>query len=523
MKSLKRFILPEAPRILVGATIGGLSSAMAVGLLACSAWLISMASLRPPIMVLEVAIVSVRFFGLSRGVLRYAARIIEHNSALRTLTKIRVGLYLKLEGQLPQYFAILRRGEVLRRMVADSELLMDLWLRIGNPWIGALVSGTAGLGIIFTLAPHLGITLAAIFIVALFLIPLVAVGFSANEGQRREEERIFDAIIQASDSVQESLIFGYQKAVRGEIAGAQRLLNRIDVKSGLASGLAIFLQYLATGLSVVIAAISSVALFHEKSLAGVNVAVVLLLPLVIFDGFTGLPAAFSRLATILNSARSVDALLSELEVVEGLSPIKEPANGLVEFSSAIPLLPKVKIKPYSGRAEIGRPLVISGKSGAGKSSLLHALIGFLDFRGTITIGGQSAAEISSEDRIEKFAILLQQDHLFATSIRENLKIGNPSANDEEIMATLELVEMSELISKVGLDTHIGAYGHNFSGGERQRLKLARTLLRNRPYVLLDEPFEYLDAEQAQRIASRVSNYCKGKTLIVISHLAIDLS
>ena len=262
---------------------------------------------------------------------------------------------------------------------------------------------------------------------------------------------------------------------------------------------------------------------HDKSLAGVNVAVVLLLPLVIFDGFTGLPAAFSRLATILNSARSVDALLSELEVVEGLSPIKEPANGLVEFSSAIPLLPKVKIKPYSGRAEIGRPLVISGKSGAGKSSLLHALIGFLDFRGTITIGGQSAAEISSEDRIEKFAILLQQDHLFATSIRENLKIGNPSANDEEIMATLELVEMSELISKVGLDTHIGAYGHNFSGGERQRLKLARTLLRNRPYVLLDEPFEYLDAEQAQRIASRVSNYCKGKTLIVISHLAIDLS
>lgn len=523
MKNLRRFVLPEAPRILIAAIIGGLSSAMAVGLLACSAWLISMASLRPPIMVLEVAIVAVRFFGLSRGVLRYMARIIEHNSALRTLTKIRVGLYLKLEGQLPEYFVMLRRGEVLRRMVADSELLMDLWLRIANPWVGALVSGTAGLGIIFALAPHLGMVLAAIFVTALFLIPVVSVGLSANEGQRREEERIFDAIIQASDSVQESLIFGYQKAVRTEIAGAQRLLNRIDIKSGLAAGLAIFLQYLVTGLSVVIAAASSIALFHDKTLAGVNVAVVVLLPLVIFDGFTGLPAAFSRLSTIMNSARSVDTLLSEPAFAVNLHGDKNPSTGVIEFANAIPRLPMVKIEPFSGRAEIGRPLVISGKSGAGKSSLLHALIGFLDFEGAITISGQPAAQMSSEERIEEFAILLQQDHLFATSIRENLKIGNPDASDAQIMASLDLVELSELISKVGLETHIGAYGHNFSGGEKQRLKLARTLLRNRPYLLLDEPFEYLDAEQAQRIAARVSNYCKTKTLIVISHLAIELS
>lgn len=521
MKNLPKFLRQEAPKILSAAIIGGLSMSTTVGLLAASAWLISMASLRPPILVLEVAIVAVRFFGLSRGALRYGSRLIEHNSALRTLTKIRTGIYIQLEAQLRQYFSHLQRGQLLRRIVADSEVLQDLWLRIANPWLGALISGVAGLGIVYALLPTLGSILALIFLIAIFLVPVLSIFISANQSQRQQEEILFDAIIQASDSVQESLIFGYQANVRGEIEVAQKQLNRIDLKSGIAIGSANFITSFATGASIIVATVFAISAFQDNALAGVNVAVVILLPLAIFDGLSGLPAAFARLATIMNSTKSVNSLLATEPNSERSLQQQVWGNSItVEFKGAVPILPNTVIAPFSGVAKPGSPLVITGKSGAGKSSLVHSLIGFLDYEGQIAFGDYEAKVISSEERISQCSVLLQQDYLFATSIRENLRIGLPGASDETIFLALELVELTQLITKVGLDTHIGPYGHNFSGGEKQRLKLARTLLRERPLVILDEPFEYLDFEQAQRISDNVIRHCENRTLIIVSHLPV---
>ncbi len=522
MKAIRTLIYPEAPKILAAAIIGGISSSMAVGLLACSAWLISMASLQPPIMVLEVAIVAVRFFGIGRGVVRYAARVIEHNSALRALTSIRVALYRIIENQLPAYFSLLRRGDLLRRLVSDSEVMQDLWLRIANPWVGALVSGVAGLGIIAYLLPSLSLVLSILFVVAMFVIPFISFFFSTNEEQREQEQRIFDAIVQACDSLQESLIFGYQNRIRGDISAAQNQLNKFDARSGLASGIALFAQHVFIGAAIVISAGFSVTAFHNHSLSGVNVAVLVLLPLAIFDGLTGLPAAFARLSTVLNSTKSVDALLANENVAnpEALEPKLSIAS--IRFVEVQPSLPGIEIAPFSGLVTAGEPLLVTGKSGAGKSSLLNAFIGFLDYQGSMTIDGVEARELASSDRIELATILLQQDHLFATSIRENLKIGNPEASDEQLFEVLEAVELGELIAKVGLDTHIGAYGHNFSGGEKQRLKLARTLLRDKPVVFLDEPFEYLALDQVDRISKRVNDRCRDKLLIIISHLPLSL-
>jgi ATP-binding cassette subfamily B protein len=119
-------------------------------------------------------------------------------------------------------------------------------------------------------------------------------------------------------------------------------------------------------------------------------------------------------------------------------------------------------------------------------------------------------------------MLLQDDYLFNSSIRENLKIGKTDATDEELMQVLSVVELTDLIISLpdGLDTHIGAYGYNFSGGEKQRMKLARVLLRDTPIYLLDEPFEYLDKELFSRISERIKLRLFDKTLVVVSHLPI---
>ena len=120
-------------------------------------------------------------------------------------------------------------------------------------------------------------------------------------------------------------------------------------------------------------------------------------------------------------------------------------------------------------------------------------------------------------------MLFRSDYLFNSSIRENLRIANQSASDEQLLAALADVELEGLIRSLpqGLDTHIGAYGYNFSGGEKQRIRLARVLLRNTPIYLLDEPFEFLDSSQAQRISQVLLDRLQDKLLIIVSHQEIS--
>jgi ABC-type transport system involved in cytochrome bd biosynthesis fused ATPase/permease subunit len=244
------------------------------------------------------------------------------------------------------------------------------------------------------------------------------------------------------------------------------------------------------------------------------------LPLIIFEGISALSGAFSNLFQILEARRNVQGLTttSEQESEFIMNPLATEVN--IEFKDVVPVIDGIHLPAFSAKLEVGQTLVISGRSGIGKSSLISALLGFLPYTGEILING----ELLNSKHQSLFTALLQDDYLFTTSIRENLKIGNPKASDRDLMQMLEIVELAELVHKlpVGLDTHIGSTGYNFSGGEKQRFKLARLLLRNTPCFILDEPYEFLDKFQADRIAKRIANVLHGKTVLIISHLQIPI-
>ena len=166
-------------------------------------------------------------------------------------------------------------------------------------------------------------------------------------------------------------------------------------------------------------------------------------------------------------------------------------------------------------------LLITGRSGAGKSSIINAILGFLPFEGEILLNGR---DLDPGDK-HLFTTLLQDDYLFGTSIRENLKIGNPEASDEILFEALKLVELDSFVRELpdGLDTMVGPLGLNFSGGEKQRLKLARVLLRETPIVILDEPFEFLDAQMVERISLNVLGALRDKAVLVVSHLSLPIA
>ena len=146
MKNIFAIIRTRLSYFTAAILLSSFSLMAAIGLLACSAWLISMASTRPPVLVLEVAIVAVRFFGLSRGVVKYASRILEHKAALGAQSDLRVRLYENFTLRSSQELLDVRKGATLQQVISDVETLQDLWLRVGSPWLSAVIAGVSEIG-----------------------------------------------------------------------------------------------------------------------------------------------------------------------------------------------------------------------------------------------------------------------------------------------------------------------------------------------------------------------------------------
>ena len=512
MKTLLKFIRPHISSLALASLLAGISLSMSVGLLGTSAWLISMASTRPPILVLEVAIVAVRFFGLGRGVVRYFARIREHDAALNIQTRIRQSIYSVMEPKIPTELIGAQRGKILQQVVTDSEAIQDLWLRVALPWAASLISGAAGVGIIFWVYRPFGIIAGLLFLGAMWLVPFVSIITSSSTTQRATEEELFDGFIQACDSIEESLVFGSNEDVRSELLNTQKKISVNETKLASISGLAEVIHHIFAGSTIFLAIIAAAHGYNGGHLAGVNLAVIILLPLAIYDGLPMVFAAFSQVTTLIQRADSLSPYLRELSVDKSPEEI-ERGEITLQLTNVVPETVKGRLTPITATASPSHPLIIQGRSGCGKSSIINAILGFASFDGEITKINQSS-----------ISVMLQSDHLFATSIRENLKIGRPEVSDREIMQILEVVELADLIHSMpqGLDTHIGPYGFNLSGGEKQRLKLARVLLRHTSVYLLDEPFEFLDAQMAQRIALKIERILITKTLVIVSHLPLRL-
>jgi len=502
-------------KLLLAILLSAASLLSAIALLGTSAWLISMASTRPPVMVLEVAIVGVRTFGISRGLLKYTSRILEHQGALTIQSNLRVRIYENFLAMKNAQLLDIRKGAILQQVVNDVETLQDLWLRVGSPWASVILAGCAGVSITYCLLPSAGLILGGLFLFAALIVPIFSSFAAGSRQQRNLESEIFDEILQTSELIEESLVFGFSKDLISQIDNRQNQIARIERSNAKRAGLGAALYAKWLGLTVVIMIISALNAFQEGRLAGVNVAVIILLPLAIFDGLSSLPVAFSHLAQILDARTALKPTLKKIIFENPPNRDHSHDHYILEILDVQPIRDGVTLPQFTGVAQPGHPLVIQGKSGGGKSSLLSALIGEIEFSGQILINHEDLSHFDSNI----FTTMLQDDHLFATSIRENIRIGNPDARDREIEQVLEIVELAELLHTLPdrLDTLVGNLGYNFSGGEKQRIKLARMLMRNTPIYLLDEPFEYLDHFQADRLAKKVLKVLSTKTVVMVSH------
>lgn len=514
-------------RLGLGALAAVAASACSVALLGVGAWLVARASQQPPLAALSVAVVGVRAFAVGRGVARYGERLVTHDATLRALADVRVRVYERLERLAPTGLSTLRDGDLLARFVADVDGVQDVVLRALLPLASGLVVGLGAAVVVTTMLPAAGtVVLAAVVLVAL-LVPWLTARLAGGAGRDAVAARaeLSSAVLDTLGRVPELLAYGAAETRLARLAVLDRRLTRHLDRSARAEGAGAGGLALVVGLAVWGSLVVGLLALRAGQVGAVALVVVTLLPLALVEVLGGLPAAGRQLARgAASSARVLDVLDRPDPVREPLRPRPLPgppyrlrAEGLsVRWT---PSGPDVVIDLDLDLSP-GRRTALVGPSGSGKTTVAMALLRLLEpSDGRITLGGLDVRDLDGDDVRTVVGLLAQDAHVFDSTVLENLRLAKPSATTEEIRAALDGARLLDWVDGLpaGLDTWVGHHGARMSGGERQRLALARTLLADPPVLVLDEPTEHLDARTADALTRDLLDATSGRSLLMVTH------
>lgn len=454
---------PRLPRLALAVFLGSAALGSALALAGVSAWLITRAWQQPPILQLSVAVVAVRLFGISRGVLGYCERLASHDVALRAAGRARTELYRRLCAAPPATVLRLSSGELVSRAGASVDDLADTLVRSVLPIAVATVLSTASVIVIALISPAAALALAAGLVVAGGWAPWQAAR-AAEATERLAAEHHSDrdgAVMLALDHAAELAVAGRLTDVIAQATEDHRRWGDAADRAARPAAVAAAVPILATGASAIAAVLAAISL--TSAVAPTTLAVLMLLPLSAFETTGALPAA----AVQLTRARIAIARLTGM--------LTEDADDRV-LTAVPPLEPAA-----------GDRVAVLGASGRGKTTLLLSTAD--RFRET-----NSPAGFFAEDA-----------HLFDTTLRDNLLVARGDATDGELTTALEQVGLGPWLATLpdGLSTLLAGGAAAVSAGQRRRLLLARALLTNFPVVLLDEPTEHLDAADSERLLTEL--------------------
>ncbi|CAM5449647.1 thiol reductant ABC exporter subunit CydD [Streptomyces viridifaciens] len=523
---------PAAPRMALSVLLGALALGSAVALTATSGYLISRASQMPPVLYLMMAVTSVRAFGIGRSVFRYAERLVSHDAVLRTLGTLRAAVHRRLTALAPAGLPAFRRGDLLSRLVADVDAIQDHHLRWRLPAAVAAVVSLASTVAMGAFLPAAGLVLGLGLLLAGALVPALAARWSAGAERRQAPARgqLATSVVDAFTGTAELTVAGALPRRLAAVRTADAALTGLAARSAATTALGTGLIALLTGLTVVGAAAVGIQGVRGGSLAPVCLAVVVLTPLAAFEAVTGMPLAVRA----RQRSRAARARLDE--VLRAPEPVTDTAEPLALPEHPLPVAVRGLTVRHPGQSEDalagldldlapGRRIAVVGPSGSGKTTLAQALLRFLEpVAGSVTFAAGRPQAVDSralagEDVRRVIGLCAQDAHVFDSSLRENLRLARPGADEDELRAALaaaRLLDWTDTLPE-GLDTMVGEHGARLSGGQRQRLALARALLADFPVLVLDEPAEHLDLPTADALTADLLTATAGRTTVLITH------
>ncbi|WP_249353624.1 thiol reductant ABC exporter subunit CydC [Microbacterium sp. 2FI] len=528
-----RGALPPARRFWPALAAGFATEASAVALLAVSAWLIVRASEQPPVLYLSAAVVGVRLFALTRATFRYLERLAGHDAALRRLASTRASLVRRLVPLAPDGLTQTRRGSVLGALVDDVDDLQNLPLRVVQPLVSSATVALGAVVLVSIVWWPAGLTLLACLVVAGAAAVLWgwAAGSRAERAVAPLRARLADALLDHIGSLEVLTAFGAEEQSRERVARADADLRRaVTRRAGAQAGTAAVVSLVA-GLASAAAVLVAAPGAASGSLTGPALAVVVLVPMAVFEVFASVPLAAAAWRQVRASAeRIADSLPAELpaELVDervsatGVAPTLGAGVRLRGASVRWPGDTDAALHDLDLDVRPGERVLVIGSSGAGKTTLAHALVRFLETDGAYDIGGRSAHDLAGDDVRLAVGLCEQHPMLFDEDIRQNLLFARDTATDADLETALARVGLGDwLRERGGLDARVGERGALVSGGQAQRIALARALLRGFPVLVLDEPTAGVDPDASDALLTDLLTAVgDDQAVVLISHVAM---
>ena len=527
--TLRRLVALAPPpwaRLALSVILGAAAIVCGIGLMATAGYLIARAAERPAVLSLTTAIVAVRFFGLGRPVARYLERLAAHDVAFRLLARIRVRFYERIEPLAPAELDAYRKGDLLARMVGDVDALQSVYLRGLGPAMVGLAVGAASVAVAAAILPGAALVMAAGLLAGATVVPLVSWRLGRAAADAAAARGTLSAeLVELLRGAPELLMCGAEASAMARLGEVDRTVARLSRRDGLAAGVSDGLSIAVTGVTVTGVLAVAASARSAGTIDGVLVAALALLCLASFDAVTPLPQATRELSATLAAGRRVLEIADREARVrdpEGQPPVpsSRPTFALEDVTAHYPAADRLVLHGVSLTLAPGRKVALVGPSGSGKTTVANLLLRFLDpADGRVTLDRRDLRDYRQADVRNAIALAGQDSHLFATSIRENVRIGNPAATDAGLEDALRRARISEWVATLpdGMDTLVGEEGTWLSGGQRQRIGLARAFLADAPLLILDEPTAHLDPMTARALMDDVIEALGGRTLLLITH------
>ena len=530
--ALLKFLRPFVGEVVLSCVLGIAAVAAGIGLLGTSAYLIASAALHPSIAELQVAIVGVRFFGISRAVFRYLERLVSHSVNLRVLARLRQWFYDQIELTPPFEMFTYRSGDLLNRIMGNLETLDNFYVRVVSPLVVALTMGVASSLFLGGYAPKLGILLACGLFVNGILTPAAAILATRVTSVQMADQRttLSAQTVEYLQGLEDLQANGADNRWMMHIlqsdhkAGEQQ--KRVSLFNGLATATSLFWLNIVT-LSLVWI---SIPLVSQNELSGVSLAVILMVGMASFEAVGNLPQAAVMLTASLDAAKQVFALTRKGNLTHGLAPssltpptpmgLKPSTVKVAHLSFEHAGDESFALRDISFSLERGKKLALFGPSGSGKTSIINLLLRLWPVEnGRIHLDDVDTRTLDAYQVRTSFAVISQNTWLFSATLRDNFLLADPQASDQSLIDAVKLAELTDWVGSLprGLDTWLGDQGNQISGGERQRVAIARALLQNRPFLILDEAVEHLDKVTADKVQNNIFDLFSDRGLLVVTH------
>lgn len=525
------FMKPLRGWILISTMTGLATVAAGVGLLGTSAYLIASAAFHPSIAELSVAVVGVRFFGISRGVFRYLDRLVSHHVNFKLLSILRIWFYDCLKLLAPARLIHYQRGDLLSRAIGDIDTLDQFYVRAVSPVISAIFATVGFSMLVGSWNVRLGWILAAGLSVTSFVLPALVYIFSRGPAKQLVDQRaiLSQTMLDTLRGAAEIIVFQQQEEELTQINRVSLQTNRAQVGLAHSQGLSNGMNAVLTQGTVAIMLLVGIPLVRTGELDGIMLAVIVLITMASFEISIPIAQAAQFWESSLQAARRLFEMADQQPaIIEPVIPVSVPEkpnilirNLSFQYHGNLPLAADhLNIDlPY------GRKIALVGENGSGKTTILNLLMRFWDCQpGEILIDGIPVQEFSPKELRQRIGYVSPGGAIFQTTLRQNLLLANPGALDADLLRVLDSVQLGEWVQTLpdGLDTWLGASGLTISGGQLQRIQLARGLLMDAPIYLLDEPTTHLDVETETRLISLFRSIFQNRSLVWVTHRLVGL-